>query len=624
MRIRVATEGVETSAGREVGAGANRAEPAGDGTAASALGFGTTDPCLHPRPALTRSTWQLLDGAWAFARNDDPSGPRPELAGTIQVPFAPESPRSGIGEVSDERVSWYGRRLELPDAWLGKRVWLRFNAVDWAATVWVDGHLVAEHEGGYSPFGVDITDFVQHGPVELVVRAVDDHHDMSKPRGKQDWQLEPHSIWYPRTSGIWQSVWWEAVDEVHVDSVRFTPDLAAFALDLRLTIAGRGAAARASGGARVRVRVRLENKLLIDDDYSLAGDVLERRLHLTDPGIDDARAELLWTPERPNLLAVEIELTQDGRTLDKVHTTTALRTVHARDGAVLLNGRPYRLRMALDQGYWPETHLTPPDSQALQHDVQLAKSLGFNGVRKHQKLEDPRFYAWADRLGLLVWVELPSAYAFEGRALHRSTATWLAAVEQAASHPSVMAWVPFNESWGVPDLPLSAAQRSFVKGLVELTRALDPTRPVVGNDGWEMIATDLVNVHDYAPDPAVLEARYGSRDALSATLAQHRPAGRRLLLDGELEDAPVLLTEFGGIRIEDGAPGWGYTAVPDAEAFSLRYAELLAAVHRSQLAGFCYTQLTDTFQERNGLLTMDRRPKAPLDELARATRGEWG
>src|SRR5690606_6795123 len=149
------------------------------------------------------------------------------------------------------------------------------------------------------------------------------------------------------------------------------------------------------------------------DDYSLAGDVLERRLHLTDPGIDDARAELLWTPERPNLLAVEIDLTQDGRTLDKVHTTTALRTVHARDGAVLLNGRPYRLRMALDQGYWPETHLTPPDSQALQHDVQLTKSLGFNGVRKHQKLEDPRFYAWADRLGLLVWVELPSAYAFD-------------------------------------------------------------------------------------------------------------------------------------------------------------------------------------------------------------------
>src|SRR5690606_39183754 len=179
-----------------------------------------------------------LDGAWAFARNDDPLGTRPDLLGTIEVPFAPESPRSGVGEVSDDRVCWYARSLDLPEAWRGKRVWLRFNAVDWAATVWVAGQRVAQHEGGYSPFGVDVTDLVQDGPVEVVVRAVDDHRDMSKPRGKQDWLREPHSIWYPRTSGIWQSVWWEAVDEVHVETATFTADLAAFALDLRLKVAG--------------------------------------------------------------------------------------------------------------------------------------------------------------------------------------------------------------------------------------------------------------------------------------------------------------------------------------------------------------------------------------------------
>src|SRR5690606_15079999 len=258
---------------------------------------------------------------------------------------------------------------------------------------------------------------------------------------------------------------------------------------------------------------------------------LERRIHLPDPGIDDARAEFLWTPESPNLLNVTITLDLADAGVDTVHTVAALRTVHVRDGALLLNGRPYRPRLALDQGYWPQTHLTPPSSEALRRDVELAKSLGFNGVRKHQKLEDPRFYAWADRLGLLVWVELPSAYAFDERAVRRSTATWVAAIEQAISHPSVMAWVPFNESWGVPDLPLSSRQRSFVRALTSLTRSLDGSRPVVGNDGWEMIDSDLLNVHDYAAQPEVLTRRYGTRQAVRETLEEQQPAGRRLLLD---------------------------------------------------------------------------------------------
>src|SRR5690606_38737099 len=154
-------------------------------------------------------------------------------------------------------------------------------------------------------------------------------------------------------------------------------------------------------------------------------------------------------------------------------------------------GRPYRLRLALDQGYWPQSHLSPPSSDALRHAVELAKGLGFNGVRKHQKLEDPRFYAWADRLGLLAWVELPSSYAFDERTVRRATHTWLAAIRQAVSHPSVMAWVPFNESWGIPDLPLSASQRAFVLALTNLTRSIDQSRPVIGNDGWEMIDTDM-------------------------------------------------------------------------------------------------------------------------------------
>ncbi|HLU82211.1 MAG TPA: glycoside hydrolase family 2 TIM barrel-domain containing protein [Trueperaceae bacterium] len=596
---------------------------------AKAPARGSTDPCVHPRPSLTRAAWQSLDGKWSFSRSHDLTARAPALDDQILVPYAPESPASGIGGVTDHRVFWYSRVLELPEEWRGKRVWLRFNAVDWAATVWVAGHKVTDHEGGYSPFGIDVTEHVSGGPVELVVRCVDDHSDMAQPRGKQDWLPQPHSIWYPRTSGIWQSVWWEAVDEVHVDSLLITADLTTFSLDFDVRLNGLSFAAGLEPGVRARVRVTHEGQLLVDDEFGVVGAAVRRRVYLHDPGIDDARARLLWWPERPNLLDVEIVVTRGEVVLDTVHAATAMRTIETRDGAVLLNGRPYTLRMALDQGYWPETHLTPPDSDALRRDVELAKQLGFNGVRKHQKLEDPRFYAWADRLGLLVWVELPSAYTFDSRALGRLIATWQAAVAQAAPHASVMAWVPFNESWGVPDLPTSAAQRALVRGLAELTRALDPTRPVVGNDGWEILSTDLVNVHDYSSNPEDLASRYGTRAATAASLADVQPAGRRLLLeDRDAEGLPVLLSEFGGVRIEDGAPGWGYTAVPDSAAFLDRYQALLnvvvGATRTGALAGFCYTQLTDTFQERNGLLSMDRVPKADLAALARATRGEGG
>lgn len=586
------------------------------------------DPRWHPRPSLTRREWMSLDGEWEFGRGPADGGP--VTGGTIVVPYAPESPASGASAPEPGEAVWYRRTLALPEAWRGRRVHLRFNAADWETTVWVAGRRVAHHEGGYTPFGADVTDLVQDGPVELLVRCVDDPHDMSKPRGKQDWLPEPHSIWYPRTTGIWQTVWWEPLPETRVERVSFTTDLAAFALDMELRLAGVASAAGRPAGAVsaprglvARVRLELRGEVLVDDAYAVTGDVIRRRLHLPDPGIDDARARFLWTPETPNLIDVTVTLLRDGEPIDEAKARTALRTVEARDGAVLLNGRPYRLRMALDQGYWERTHLTPPDVDALRRDVELAKALGFNGVRKHQKLEDPRFYAWADHLGLLVWVELPSAYAFDAVSVGRLTRTWLGAVEQASPHPSVMAWVPFNESWGVPDLPMSAAQRAFVRGLAELTRALDPSRPVVGNDGWETLATDMVNVHDYTADPDALAARYATPEAVRRALAEHRPGGRRVLLeDGLPGDRPVLLSEFGGVRVDDGAPGWGYDAVPDGAALLERYRRLAAAANAAALAGWCYTQLTDTFQERNGLLTMDRTPKADPEAIARATRGE--
>jgi hypothetical protein len=279
--------------------------------------------------------------------------------------------------------------------------------------------------------------------------------------------------------------------------------------------------------------------------------------------------------------------------------------------------------MVLDQGYWPDTGLTPPDDEALRRDVELAKAMGFNGVRKHQKIEDPRYLYWADKLGLLVWEEMPSAYRFTDRSIHRVSREWIAAIERDTSHPCIIAWVPINESWGVPNLPTSAAERHYVQGLYHLTKTLDPTRPVIGNDGWESVATDIIGIHDYDSDPERIAKRYRADEVLPRLFKRERPGGRLLVLEGDRpHEQPIMLTEFGGITLSKEGKAWGYSRAQSPRDFEGRYTELLRVVNALGLfAGLCYTQFADTYQEANGLLYADRTPKFPLDRMARATNG---
>jgi hypothetical protein len=311
--------------------------------------------------------------------------------------------------------------------------------------------------------------------------------------------------------------------------------------------------------------------------------------------------------------------------VDSVESYTAMRSVAAEGDRFVLNRRAIDLRLVLDQGYWPESGLTAPDDAALRRDVELVKQLGFNGVRKHQKIEDPRFLYWADVLGLMVWEEMPSAYRFSDDTIRRVTTEWLAAMQRDVSHPCIIAWVPFNESWGVPDLPHVAAQREFVRGVYHLTKSLDPTRPVIGNDGWEMIVSDIIAIHDYDGSPERITRRYARTEQNLADLyANERPGHRQLLIDGFTAGGrPVMLTEFGGIAYhKDTKNTWGYRRAGTAKEFAAQYANLLAAVHSLPLfAGLCYTQFTDTYQEANGLLYMDRTPKVPFDRIAKSTAG---
>jgi hypothetical protein len=344
---------------------------------------------------------------------------------------------------------------------------------------------------------------------------------------------------------------------------------------------------------------------------------------LSDPGIDDSRNELLWSPERPTLLDAKVRLRHGDTLLDDVCSYTAMRSVAISRDRFMLNGRPYHLRLVLDQGYWDDSLMTAPDDDALRRDVELAKQMGFNGVRKHQKIEDPRYLYWADKLGLMVWEEMPSAYRFTSKAITRLVQEWTEVIDRDYSHPCIVVWVPFNESWGVPNLMSTQAHRNAVEALYHLTRTLDSTRPVIGNDGWEAAATDIIGIHDYDPDPEKIRARYS--DKTQELFDRRRPGGRILTLDGyPHRGQPIMLTEFGGIayvKPEDRERTWGYSTADDAEAFHEHYRRLLEVVNTVVMfSGFCYTQFADTFQESNGLLYADRTPKIPFERISAATR----
>ena len=268
--------------------------------------------------------------------------------------------------------------------------------------------------------------------------------------------------------------------------------------------------------------------------------------------------------------------------------------------------------------------MTPPDDAALRRDIELAKAMGFNGVRKHQKIEDPRYLYWADRLGLLVWAEMPSAYRFTQDSVRRTTKEWMAVLARDSGHPCIIAWVPFNESWGVPNLPMNPAERHYVRALYHLTRTLDPARPVIGNDGWESVATDIIGIHDYDADAERLSKRYLADEILPRLFKRERPGGRLLVLEGERHaDQPIVLSEFGGITLAaDENTTWGYSRARSGADLADRFTALMTVIRSlGVISGFCYTQFSDTYQEANGLLYADRTPKIPLDQIAAAVRG---
>lgn len=578
----------------------------------------TTTRSEYPRPQFERADWINLNGTWEFAFDDERVGDQQKwhldrqdvFDQSIQVPFTFQSELSGIGDTGFHDLVWYRKSIEVPSDWKGKRTILHFGAVDYTATVWINGKWAAFHEGGHTPFQADITELLEADHNEIVLRVEDYSQDVTLPRGKQYWKEDSASIFYTRTTGIWQTVWLEAVDPAHIRKAKFTADIDHNEIKVRLFYSP----ATMQKELRTRLTITFAGEFVAQDEFVVTHTEHTRSIGLHD--FNDHELGRWWSPEKPHLYDIQLELVEQDVVIDSVQSYFGMRKISIENGKLHLNNRPYFLRLVLDQGYFPDGILTAPSDEAFIQDIELTQAMGFNGVRKHQKMEDPRFLYWCDRKGLLVWGEAANAYNYSEEYVRRFTQEWQEVLERDYNHPSIVVWVPMNESWGIPNVKNDQRQQQHGLTLYHLTKSLDDTRPVIYNDGWEMMKTDLVAIHDYAWQEKVLDERYASIEKAVHSL----PGNREIFVGGATyQGQPILITEFGGIAYKKSEwEGWGYSGADNDEDYLQRLAAVIRPLHRSPIVqGFCYTQLTDVEQEINGLVTYDRKPKVPLEDIRR-------
>ena len=439
----------------------------------------------------------------------------------------------------------------------------------------------------------------------ITVRAYDDSFDFEMTRGKQFWEQKSSGIFYTRTVGIWQSVWVEEVPPVYIKQTHVTSDLDERMVEIEIEVAG-------AKTADVSVEISLAGEKLLSEEIEVRNGKAKAKYWLDSAITLDwhHQESWVWCPENPVLFDIEYtakEKNKDAQA-DKVTSYFAFRKINVVNGKILLNNRPYKMKMLLDQGYFRKGLLTAPTDEDLKKDIEAAKEMGFNGVRKHQKVEDPRYLYWADKLGFLVWGEGPSSYEYSRLAVERHTREWFEILRRDYNHPCIVAWVPLNESWGVHEILDREDEQAHSLELYYLIKSIDGTRLVISNDGWTHTKSDIITIHDYSPDRKELEDRYSSLDNIVSLF----PGGHALFAKGYgYHGEPIMVTEFGGISFNrDGTEGWGYSNAESEEEFLERYRNVVEPLLNSEnVQGFVYTQLTDVEQEINGLMTYDRQFK---------------
>lgn len=519
----------------------------------------------YPRPQMVRPEWLNLNGIWNYAVASTGSAGVTNSEGTILVPFPIESALSGVKQSFDEKsVLWYQRRFSVPPAWRGQRIRLHFGAVDWETRVMINGREVGRHRGGYDGFSFDITDKLQWTGNEELVVAVTDPTEGDQPRGKQS--RKPEGIFYTPTSGIWQTVWLEPVPEVCIDDINLTPDVDGQALRIRAAVNN------LSGSLRIEA-VAITN----GQEAGRVEGLPNSELHLA------VHSPHLWSPDDPFLYDLRLNLLDGKRVVDSVSSYFGMRKISLRKDntgvtRIALNDQFLFEIGALDQGFWPDGIYTAPTDEALRFDIEFLKKAGFNLARKHVKVEPDRWYYWCDKLGLLVWQDMPSGNNTTPEGRTQFEVELQRMVEGRRNHPSIVMWVLFNEGWGQYD----------TERLTSWLKSLDNSRLVDNASGWtDKRVGDVIDIHSYpGPDPP-------ARDP----------------------DRAAVLGEFGGLGLRlDGHSWstnfWAYLKFPDAKALNDRAEELLERLHILResfgLSAAVYTQTTDVETECNGLLTYDR------------------
>lgn len=547
----------------------------------------------HPFPQFQRELWYNLNGQWQFEIDYGTSGRERELfnaeslSGEITVPFCPESELSGIGKKDFIRCVWYKRKLVLPDGFAGKRTILHIGACDYFAVVYVNGTEVGYHRGGYISFSFDITKYLREGENDITISAYDDNRKGVQPAGKQSDRYYSYGCYYTRTTGIWQTVWIEAVPDAYIVSAKYYTKI-----DGTVRIDAKTANAY---GKTLTAAVKTD-KGTVSQSATVTGEHTELTFKIDEPK--------LWAPGDPNLYDLELTLGED-----KVQSYFGIREVSAHDHRFYINGKSVFGRFILDQGYYPDGIYTAPTEEALKHDIELSMACGYNGARLHQKIFEPRFLYYADKMGYMVWGEQANWLLDISKptAWKNFVSEWLEEVERDFNHPALIGWCPFNETQQNQD-------PEILQYVYHMTKALDPTRPVIDSSGWFHVGgcCDMIDCHDYEQNPEKFKAKY-----------EKLKTGEELGdWTGPYSQDLCFVSEFGGTWWAPGVNGgWGYGDSPaDMEELIKRYEGLISALlQNDRICAFCYTQLTDVEQEQNGLYTYDRKAKFPVDRIAKIT-----
>lgn len=582
----------------------------------------------YPRPQLRRAKWMNLNGIWEFEFDPGDSGwerglVNRELKDRIVVPFVPESQLSGIEDVDFHEAVWYRRIVSIPSEWNGSRILLHFGAVDYDATVWVNGTEVVRHRGGFTPFTADITNAVTKVDQAIIVVRARDSKNKFQARGKQATWYDNSDCQYTRSTGIWQTVWIEPVSDSHILSVDITPNMQGHEFEIRTPIA------HAQHALTVQaILTDSQGKPITSAESQIGMDMTPcSYLRIPDEQIR------LWSPEDPYLYGLKIELKdQHGNILDSVDSYAGLRSVSIIGHEVMINGKPIFQRLVLDQGYWPQSLMTSPDDEALVRDITLSQQAGFNGARLHQKVFEERYLYHADRLGYLVWGEfgdwgVSTGIGPKGNNQHPTASfitQWIEEVRRDYSHPSIIGWCPLNETYQLLTDHITELD-DVTRGMFLAAKNIDPTRPVIDASGYShrIQETDIYDAHNYEQDPKQFRNMLGvTADEL---FVNRLDGGGTMSIP--YADQPYFISEFGGIwwnaLLAEQAQGneseqsWGYgNRVKDINEFYERFAGLINVLCEDKRHfGYCYTQLTDVFQEQNGLFDFERKPKFNTDRL---------